>query len=135
MFQRRKSRPQQKRIDCLIGATTTVRGDIVFSGGLRIDGTVTGRIVGASNEAATLVISEQATVDGNVEVSHVVINGSVNGPVVAKEYLELQPKARVVGDVLYGSLEMHVGAVVDGKLAPIATDTAPVVEFKRAGTR
>src|SRR3954470_7207197 len=135
MFERKKPRPQQKRIDCLIGAGTTVRGDIIFSGGLRIDGKVAGRVIGAENEAATLVISEQACVDGSVEVSHVVVNGAVNGPVMAKDYLELQAKARVVGDVLYGSLELHVGAVVDGKLAPIGAEMAPILELKRAGTR
>ena len=70
----------------------------------------------ADGEAGTLVVSEQARVDGEIEVSHVVINGTVNGPVVAKDYLELQPKARIVGDVSYRTLEMHLGAVVQGRL-------------------
>ena len=75
--------PPQKRIDCLIGAGTTVRGDIVFVGGLRIDGQVTGNVATADGQAGTLVISEHARVDGEIRVSHIVVNGSVNGPVAA----------------------------------------------------
>jgi len=132
MFERKKSRQSQKRIDSLIGAGTTVEGDVVFTGGLRIDGTINGRVAAADNQPGTLVISEQARVDGEVRVSHVVINGTVNGPVTANDYLELQAKARVHGDVLYRSLEMHVGAIVEGKLAHAEAESASVVELKRA---
>jgi len=125
--------PPQKRIDCLIGAGTTVRGDIVFVGGLRIDGQVTGNVMTVDGQAGTLVISEKARVDGEIQVSHIVVNGTVNGPVMASDYLELQPKARVTGDVTYRTLEMHVGAVVQGRLNHGATEpgSASVVELKR----
>lgn len=132
-----KKRTPQKRIDSLIGTGTTVRGDIVFEGGLRIDGQVNGNVTTAEGKPATLVISEQARVDGRVEVSHVVINGQVHGPVVAGDYLELQPKARIVGDVSYKTLEMHVGALVQGRLEPASAEpgSASVVELdlKRGG--
>ena len=131
MFERRKS-PPQKRIDSLIGAGTTVDGDVVFAGGLRIDGVVHGKVATVDNQAATLVVSEQAKIDGEVRVSHVVINGTVSGPVTANDYLELQPKARVHGDVVYRTLEMHVGAIVEGKLAHAEQETAAVVSLKRA---
>lgn len=122
----------QKRIDSLIGAGTSVRGDIVFEGGLRIDGHVVGNVTAAEGKTATLVVSEQARVDGRVEVSHVVINGQVHGPVRATDYLELQPKAKVVGDVAYRTLEMHVGAVIEGRLDPGSAEpgTAAVVELE-----
>jgi cytoskeletal protein CcmA (bactofilin family) len=124
----------QKRIDALIGAGTAVRGDIVFEGGLRIDGQVVGNVTAAEGKPATLVVSEQARIEGRVEVSHVVINGQVHGPVHA-EYLELQPKARITGDVAYKSIEMHVGAVVQGRLDPGSAEpgSAAVVELKRGG--
>jgi cytoskeletal protein CcmA (bactofilin family) len=131
MFGKKKPAPQ-KRIDCLIGAGTTVDGDVTFAGGLRIDGSVRGRVTTADNQAATLVVSEQARVDGEVRVSHLVINGTVNGPVTANDYLELQAKARVNGDVTYRTLEMHVGAVVQGKLTHAEQEMAAVVELKRA---
>ena len=135
MFNEKKSAPPQKRIDCLIGAGTTVRGDLTFVGGLRIDGQVAGNVATVDGQAGTLVISEHARVDGEIRVSHIVINGTVNGPVAASDYLELQPKARVTGDVSYKTLEMHVGAVVQGRLNHAASGepgSGSVVELKRA---
>jgi cytoskeletal protein CcmA (bactofilin family) len=115
MFERRKSRPPQKRIDSLIGAGTVVQGNVVFAGGLRIDGAVDGKVATADNAQGTLVISEHARIDGEVKVSHIVINGSVSGPVTANDYLE-----------------MHVGAIVQGKLMHSEPETASIVELKRA---
>ncbi|MEP6941398.1 MAG: polymer-forming cytoskeletal protein [Betaproteobacteria bacterium] len=132
MFERKKPHPPQKRLDSLIGAGTTVDGDVAFTGGLRIDGKIVGDVSTADNQAGTLVISEHARVEGEVRVSHVVVNGTVTGPVVANDYLELQAKARVHGDVQYRSLEMHVGAIVQGKLAHVEAETASIVELKRA---
>jgi len=132
MWERKKHTTPQKRIDSLIGAGTVVDGNVTFTGGLRIDGQVHGNVVAANGEPSTLVISEQARVDGEIRVSHVVINGKVDGPVTADDYLELQPKARVVGDVTYRTLEMHVGAVLRGRLNHAEPGTASVVELKRA---
>ncbi len=131
MWQRKKHSTPQKRIDSLIGAGTIVNGNVSFKGGLRIDGQVHGNVVATNGEPSALVISEQAKVDGEIRVSHVVINGTVNGPVVANDYLELQPKARVVGDVTYKTLEMHVGATIRGRLNHTEPGTASVVELKR----
>ena len=131
MWERKKHSSPQKRIDSLIGAGTVVNGNVTFTGGLRIDGQVHGNVVAANGEPSTLVISEQAKVDGEIRVSHMVINGTVNGPVVANDYLELQPKARVIGDVTYKMLEMHVGAMIRGRLNHAEPGTASVVELKR----
>ncbi|HSV20320.1 MAG TPA: polymer-forming cytoskeletal protein [Casimicrobiaceae bacterium] len=131
MFERRKPAPP-KRIDSLIGAGTVVRGDVLFAGGLRIDGKVEGNVATAEGQTGTLVISEQARIDGRVSVSHVVVNGTVKGPIVARDYLELQGKARIDGDVTYRTLEMQVGAVVEGRLDHAEPGTAAVVELKRA---
>ena len=131
MWQRKKRSTPQKRIDSLIGAGTVVNGNVTFTGGLRIDGHVHGNVVAANGEPSTLVISEQAEVDGEIRVSHVVVNGKISGPVIANDYLELQPKARIAGDVTYKTLEMHVGAVLRGKLIHAEPGTASVVELKR----
>jgi cytoskeletal protein CcmA (bactofilin family) len=132
MFDRRKPHRPQKRLDSLIGAGTTVRGDVVFTGGLRVDGTVVGNVSTVEHQPGTLVISEHARVEGEVRVSHVVVNGTVDGPVWANDYLELEAKARVHGNVQYRSLEMHVGAIVEGELAHVEQETAAIVELKRA---
>ena len=116
MFFGNKRIKPQSRIDSLIGAGTKVDGNITFSGGLRLDGQVKGNVLTEEGKPSTLVLSEQAQVDGMIRVSHVVINGTVNGPVYAREYVELQAKSRVVGDVYYKTLEMHLGAVVEGRL-------------------
>ncbi|MDX2219419.1 MAG: polymer-forming cytoskeletal protein [Burkholderiales bacterium] len=103
-------------IDSLIGAGSVITGDITFSGGLRVDGQVKGNIRATGNKPGTLVLSEMAKIEGEIEVAHVVINGTVAGPVRASEYLELLPKARVTGDVSYKSIEIHVGAIVMGRM-------------------
>ena len=128
MWERKKRTP---RIDSLIGAGTVVYGNVAFAGGLRIDGHVQGNVVATDGEPATLVISEQAKIDGEIRVSHVVVNGTVKGQVTADDHLELQAKARIVGDVFYRTLEMHVGAVVQGRLNHAEPGTGSVVEFKR----
>ncbi len=133
MFDKKKHAPAQKRIDCLIGAGTTVSGDVSFTGGLRVDGIVKGNVTTANGEAGTLVVSEQARIDGEIKVSHVVVNGTVNGPIQAADFLELQAKARVLGDIDYRTLEMHLGAVVQGRLNHAEPGTGSVVELKRVG--
>ncbi len=134
MFGRKKPHVPQKQIDSLIGAGTTVQGDINFGGGLRVDGHVRGHIHSSSGMTATLVVSEKAVVDGEIRVSHVVVDGTVNGPIYASEYLELLPNAKVTGDLNYKTLEMQVGATVDGRLLHLQTETAEVVEIKRLAT-
>ncbi|MBU3735791.1 MAG: polymer-forming cytoskeletal protein [Methylobacterium sp.] len=106
----------QNRIDTLIGAETVVEGDIDFSGGLRVDGCVRGNINELGAKSGTLVLSEHGRVEGSINVSHAVINGTVLGPVNARAYVELQSKSKVTGDVRYKTLEIHMGAVVEGKL-------------------
>ena len=111
----KRSRPQN-RIDSLIGVGTKIEGNVFFSGGLRVDGTIKGNVGETGDQPSTLVLSEQSRIEGVIRVSHVVINGTVVGPVQAQEYVELQSKSRVAGDVFYKTLEMHVGAIVEGKL-------------------
>ncbi len=132
MFGRKSNKPQN-RIDCLIGAGTMIEGNITFSGGLRVDGHVRGNVLAAEDKPGTLVLSEQARIEGEIRVSHVVINGTVVGPVHAVEYVELQTKSNVTGDVHYRTLEMHLGAVVQGRLVYQAEGKSDkVVQFKPA---
>jgi cytoskeletal protein CcmA (bactofilin family) len=124
------SKPQS-RIDTLIGAGTTITGDVVFSGGLRLDGEIRGNVKATGEQQGTLVVSEHARIEGEVSVAHMVINGTVVGPIVASGSLELQAKARVTGDIQYSSIEMHLGAVVQGQMVHTGT-AAKSVELKLA---
>jgi cytoskeletal protein CcmA (bactofilin family) len=109
-------RKTKSTIDSLIGVSTRIEGNVYFKGGLRIDGHVKGNVIADSDEASMLVVSEQAKVEGEIRVAYLVVNGEIVGPVHSSELLELQPKARITGDVNYKALEMHGGAVVSGKL-------------------
>ena len=132
MFGKKGSKPQN-RIDCLIGAGTSIEGSIIFSGGLRVDGHVRGNIIAAEGKPGTLMLSEHARIEGEIRVSHVVINGTVVGPVYAMEYVELQAKANVTGDVHYKTLEMQLGAVVQGRLVHEAeAEGEKVIKLKPA---
>lgn len=110
-------RKNKSTIDSLIGISTNIEGNVRFQGGLRIDGQVKGNVIADGDEPSMLVISEHAKVEGEVRVAHLVVNGEIIGPVYSSELLELQPKARITGDVYYKALEMHGGALVAGKLS------------------
>ena len=118
MWSRFKKQPP---IRTLIGEGTVVHGELRFSDGLRIDGEVHGDVIARGDEPNMLVISEKARVHGKVKAGHVIINGTVVGPVQSDELLELQPKARIIGDVRYEMLEMHQGATIDGELRSLKT--------------
>lgn len=122
------SKKKQPPIRSLIGEGTAVHGELRFTDGLRIDGEVHGDVIAESGAGSLLVISENARVVGKVIAGHVIINGTVTGPVMSNELLELQPKARIVGDVTYESLEMHQGATIDGGLQHRAAGTKLLIE-------
>lgn len=132
MFGTKKGSTPQSSIDSLIGVGTRIEGNVVFKGGLRIDGEVRGNISCENGQQGTLVISERASVEGEVTVGHVVINGTVIGPVCAGESLELLSSARVTGDVEYHQIEMQQGAVIQGRL--VHQVSAKNVELKLASS-
>jgi cytoskeletal protein CcmA (bactofilin family) len=115
MFGKKKQPP----IRSLIAPGTEIRGHLKFTDGLRIDGAVIGDVRANEEHPSILVVSESAHVNGEIHADHVIINGHVQGPVHASELLELQPKARIEGDVHYKALEMHQGATITGQLRPM----------------
>jgi cytoskeletal protein CcmA (bactofilin family) len=134
MLGMKRNKPQST-IESLIGTTTVIEGDVVFTGGLRIDGQVKGNVVASSGNTdanSTLVVSESARIEGEIRAAHVVVNGAVEGPIFVSEFLELQPKARVRGDVHYKTLEIHLGATIDGKLEHTGTENARPNNLKLA---
>jgi cytoskeletal protein CcmA (bactofilin family) len=134
---------KQPAIRSLIGEGTVIQGTLRFSDGLRIDGEIQGDVVANANDTSILVISEKAKVTGTVKAGHVIINGTVIGPVESNHLLELQPKAHIQGDVVYESLEMHQGATIEGVLhrissgnraiAPAAIEEKPSLKLLATG--
>ncbi len=114
------------RIDTLIGQHSQVLGDVRFTGGLHVDGTVKGNVYAEQDDSSMLSLSDHGTVEGEVRVPYVVLNGVVVGDVYASEHVELASNARVTGNVYYSLIEMAIGAEVNGKLVhhhePVAAD-------------
>jgi cytoskeletal protein CcmA (bactofilin family) len=121
MFGKKKQPP----IRSLVAPGTEIRGNLVFTDGLRVDGVIIGDVRSNEDNPSILVVSESAHITGEIHSDHVIINGHVQGPVYANELLELQPKARIEGDVHYKALEMHQGATITGQLRPMG-----IVEIK-----
>jgi cytoskeletal protein CcmA (bactofilin family) len=112
------------RIDTLVGKTAKVQGDVEFTGGLHLDGRVAGNVRTDGDPTATLSVSETGSIDGNVEVPTVMLNGVVRGDILARERVVLGATARVQGNVQYGVIEMTLGAEIKGKLVPLPNGTA-----------
>jgi cytoskeletal protein CcmA (bactofilin family) len=138
MLDKLARKPNEKpcnTIDTLIGVSTDLRGDITFSGGLRIDGKLKGNITARSDDNSTLVLSENAVVTGNVTVPHMIVNGKIKGNVVSAERLELQSKADIHGDVTYKILEIASGAQVNGSMTRVSEKSGSgVVSLKSVDT-
>jgi cytoskeletal protein CcmA (bactofilin family) len=126
MFSSKKQPP----IKSLVGETSRIEGNYGFREGLRVDGTIVGNVSASLDVPSILVISETAAVHGEIHADHVILNGTVHSPVHARVMLELQPKARIHGDLYYTALEMHRGARVSGQLRPVVEEGEVVDEEK-----
>ena len=115
MFNKKKQPP----LKSLVAQGARVVGDIFFAEGMRVECSITGNVRPVDNNPSILVIAESAVITGAVSADHILINGTVKGAVSARMMLELQPNARIEGDVEYGALEMHQGALIAGRLTPI----------------
>ncbi|MFZ9709067.1 MAG: bactofilin family protein [Steroidobacteraceae bacterium] len=124
MFNRQKSPALPKRVDTLIAKDARLKGDLSFTGGLHLDGRIDGNVISSSADGpGTLWVGEQGAVIGLIDVVHAVIHGEVVGDVCGRERVVLGRTARVKGDVRYGTIEMTLGASVEGRLIPLASST------------
>lgn len=115
MFGRKKGF-SATRIDTLIGQGSEINGDLVFSGGLHVDGKIVGNVIAEEGSTAILILSEFGCIEGEVKVPNMVLNGEVIGDVYGSTRVELAPKSRVKGSVYYNLIEMAIGAEVNGGL-------------------
>ena len=126
MFRINKKAPSVDvgRLSSLLAQDTCVRGDVVFDGGLRVDGRIEGNVLGKPDGQGLLVLSEKGTIVGTVKVHDAVINGRVEGDLEVEHFLELQAGARVTGNISYRTLKLDCGATVEGKLVRMEGETA-----------
>ena len=115
MFDKTKDKRASK-IDTLIGHQTEIQGDIIFTGGLHIDGKVKGNIVAERGSASVISLSEEGVIEGEIHVPNVVLNGAVIGDVYSDTHIELAANARIKGNVYYSFIEMARGSEVNGNL-------------------
>jgi len=130
-----KKKGASKKIDSLVGKETNLSGDIDFSGGLLIDGKVTGNIAANNDDHATVTISENGCVTGEIQIPNIIINGTVEGNVYASNHVELAKKARVFGNVYYNLFEMAMGAEVNGNLVHVSEDELTTAIEGKPGSR
>ena len=119
------------RVDTLIGQMTEIKGDIVFSGGLHLDGMVAGNIYAEDGSSSVLILSNKGSIEGDVTVPNIVLNGNVTGDVYASEKVELASEARVSGNVYYNLLEMAMGAEINGNMVHRAKEDKALLEHKK----
>ncbi|WP_039811585.1 bactofilin family protein [Xanthomonas arboricola] len=126
MFGNKSNRGAQTVVDTLIGPQVVIRGDLMFSGGLYVEGRILGKVIAEDGASATLTVAEQGSIEGEVRAPVVIINGQLTGDVHAAERVELAANARVQGNVHYQVVEMSAGAQLTGRLihAAIAGATA-----------
>jgi cytoskeletal protein CcmA (bactofilin family) len=115
MFGRKKGF-SAARIDTLVGQGTEINGDLVFTGGLHVDGTIKGNVEAEPGSTAILILSEFGRIEGEVNVPNMVLNGEIVGDVYGSTRVELAPKSRIKGSVYYNLIEMAIGAEVNGGL-------------------
>ena len=120
MFNKNRDINKSIRIDTLIGQNTHINGDISFNGGLRIDGSIAGNINATGNCNSVLTLSEKGSIEGEVRVPNLVINGIIIGNLYASEHVDLASKARIQGNVYYHFLEMAMGSSVNGRMIHIS---------------
>ena len=129
--QGKKLKSASTKVDTIIGQQTRIEGDVHFSGGLHIDGRVKGGVIAETDSTSVLTVSEHGSIEGDVRVPTVILNGRVTGDVRSAERIELAAKARVDGDVYYNLIEMAMGAAVNGSLVHNAETDSSVLAFDR----
>lgn len=125
-----KSKTKATKIETLIGTTIEVRGDLIFTGGLHVDGKITGNVIAEDGSDSMLILSDHGCIEGEVRVPYVVLNGEIIGDVYAAERVELSSHAQVNGNVYYNLLEMAMGSEVNGSLVHCKNEKK-LLEFQK----
>jgi cytoskeletal protein CcmA (bactofilin family) len=106
----------QENFESIIGTSLVIKGDLVISKGIRIDGKLIGNIFQEENQNATVAISESAEIIGDIHAQHVIVSGKLTGNIFAVERVELLGNSQVEGNIQYGSIGIAVGAKIHGNL-------------------
>lgn len=137
MFGRKRNKSiEMTKLSSLVADNLEIVGDVLFSGGLRVDGKIEGNVLGKDGERSLLVLSEKGSIVGRVRAYDAVINGKISGDLEVEHFLELQANAHVSGNIIYRQIQMECGAAIDGQLekrGDAAPGSAKVVELPQPG--
>src|SRR5882757_1494377 len=105
----------------LIGAGTSMKGDITSNGDLRIDGTLVGNI----HCSAKVVIGANGNVQGDINGHTADIMGKVTGTIKVKDLLQLKGGSLMNGNIQAAKLQIEPTASFNGEchMTPAATDS------------
>ncbi len=109
-------------INTLIGKDILITGELKYEGIVHIEATVNGSLVAIKDKESKLYINKSSVVKGSVDALNVAINGTINGNVYAYGLIQLGSDATINGDIFYKSIEMEVGAKIDGRMIVCDTD-------------
>ncbi len=126
------------KLSSLIADNVHIVGDVVFSGGLRVDGRIEGNVINKEGARGLLVLSDKGGIKGKVVVYDAVVNGSISGDLEVQHFLELQASARVSGNISYRQLQMECGAAIEGQLRRLESadqDASKVVAITPASAQ
>ncbi len=99
-----------EEISAFLGKETSFEGKMTFQGVFRLDGKFEGEIF----ESGYLIVGESAQIKGKIEVKTIVINGHVEGELVAKDRVEIHSTGNFTGTLATSSLIIHEGGVING---------------------
>lgn len=102
---------KEGRLSGFVGHGTVLSGETNFQAMLRVDGHLVGSV---TSESGTLLVGSNGQVDANIAVSSAVINGVVNGDIIATERVQLGRTARVIGNIQTPRVVIEDGAVFEG---------------------
>jgi cytoskeletal protein CcmA (bactofilin family) len=125
-----KKKEDTDHISTLLGVGTTIEGTLAFKDTIRLDGTVTGKIV---SEKGTVIIGERAVVEAQIRVGSAVVKGTVNGHIQAAERIDVYPPAKINGDIQAPVISIETGVFFNGNCT-MAKPELPPVEKKSAET-
>ncbi len=97
-------------LSTIIGKKSKIEGDFNISGGIRIDGEISGNLVTDS----FLNLSQNGIIKANVKARECLIAGLVVGDVIVEETLEIGETGKINGSIKAGKLIINSGAVFNG---------------------
>ncbi len=100
------------QINAFLGAETVYHGQLTFQGAVRIEGSFVGEI----RSEGTLIVGQEAKIEGKVHVGQIVLSGQVTGEVAAAQKAILHRGAKLFGNLVAPILIMEEGAKLDGQV-------------------